>query len=221
MKAELLGGECCVVRGREAISTLHDGRECFGTVKLGERGVDDASVFGEAFPEGSPAREYRVELRLMVEEEIYLATRNRIEVLGLDREAHWASALRRVENFDSKYQVYDHMRSKGYVVKNGIQFGVEYLLYRGSPDDFHAEYCCLVKIGDLSWKRVKTIARLAQDVRKRLVICEVHRGKVFEMIVDDSFQRPPDVIASAKRKFRNQSIAETARKRPKITISSS
>ena len=37
-----------------------------------------------------------------------------------------------------------HFRAKGWVVKDGLQFGCDAILYRGPPDEFHAEWCVVV-----------------------------------------------------------------------------
>lgn len=222
--AELLAGTVAVVRGRAAIAKLHTRKECFGHVKLGTK-MDAGwkSEYAGEFEATSPVHEHETELRLMLEEEYYLASTGRIRLAWLqeyDASLHWERLVLRCSEpalFAKRYTVYAHMRCKGYVVKNGIQFGTDYLLYRGSPDEFHAEYCCLVVDGEIDWRRIKTVARLAQDVRKRLVVCDLHEGKVVEIVIDDAFQKPPDSQVSRKRRNRHQSIADHARKRHKAS----
>lgn len=221
--ASLLGRTVAVVRGRRAIETLHNQRECFGQVRLGA--TVGQSEFADVVSAKSPAAEREVELRLMAEEEYLLASRGRLRLLeyetpAYDAAAHWEAVRARhpdPDKFDKLYEVYAHMRRKGYVVKCGLQFGTDYLLYRGSPDDFHAEYCCLVVDGEVEWRVIKTLARLAQDVRKRLVLCDIHEGEVIEIVIDDAFQRPPEANVSQKKRQRVQSIIDHARKRHKIS----
>lgn len=222
--AELLAGTVAIVRGRSAIAKLHTRMECFGHVKLGAKmDADWKSEYIGDFEATSPVHEHETELRLMLEEEYYLASMGRIRLAWLeeyDAAVHWETVVSRYADptmFEKRYTVYAHMRRKGYVVKNGIQFGTDYLLYRGSPDEFHAEYCCLVVDGELDWRKIKTVARLAQDVRKRLVVCDIDQGKVIEVVIDDAFQKPPDCQVSRKRRHRHQSIADHARKRHKVS----
>lgn len=51
------------------------------------------------------------------------------------------STDQRLENpFIVNYAVYHHYRALGWVVKNGIKFCVDFLLYRRGPVFNHAEY---------------------------------------------------------------------------------
>lgn len=188
--ASVMGG-VAIVRGQKQIEALHTADECFGTVKLAPGPQD-------------PLYPASFELRLTLEEEHYLQKSGRLKV-------------ERTLELGDRYKVYEYMKGKGFVVKNGIQFGVDFLLYRGSPDQYHAEWCCLVVDGPVPWSKIKTIARLAQDVRKRLVLCQVHEERVYEITIEDTFQKPPDVIASKKRKNKNADIASQARKKARLT----
>lgn len=58
-----------------------------------------------------------------------------------DAECLW----KRPDNpFLVKYAVYHHFRSLGWVVKNGIKFCVDLLLYKKGPAFTHAEYVYLL-----------------------------------------------------------------------------
>jgi len=108
--------------------------------------------------------------------------------------------------FKRRYVAFAHFKEKGYVVKSGLQFGTDFLLYRGSPDEFHAEYCALVlaPTDKVTWKRIKTLARLAQDVRKRLVLAHVDEDGVHELVIDDAFQQPADSYSGRKEAISNE-----------------
>ena len=45
-----------------------------------------------------------------------------------------------IENFCENYAVYHYFRSKGWVVKDGTKFGVNFLLYQEGPAYYHAQY---------------------------------------------------------------------------------
>ncbi|KAH8072426.1 tRNA-intron endonuclease [Aureococcus anophagefferens] len=84
----------------------------------------------------------------------YLAARDRVIV----RETSDGDALDTAEirrrcgawaplgdvRFDATLAVYAHFRDKKWIVKDGLQFGADFVLYRRSPDVFHAEYCVVV-----------------------------------------------------------------------------
>ena len=55
-------------------------------------------------------------------------------------DALWRKFNQSNSNFCEEYAVYHHFRSKGWVVKDGTKFGVEFLLYQEGPAFFHAQY---------------------------------------------------------------------------------
>ena len=68
-------------------------------------------------------------------------------------DALWRKFNQSNPNFCEEYAVYHHFRSKGWVVKDGTKFGVEFLLYQEGPAFFHAQYS--VKIVSEVKKKVK------------------------------------------------------------------
>jgi tRNA-splicing endonuclease subunit Sen2 len=77
--------------------------------------------------------------------------------------------LRPDNPFLVNYVVYHHYRSLGWVVKGGIKFCVDYLLYKRGPVFTHAEYeRSLVSL--LEWK-------LDQWYRFALVVCPVYEDE--------------------------------------------
>ena len=46
-------------------------------------------------------------------------------------------------NFLVKYKVYSYFRDRNFVVRTGINFGVDYTVYRTLPQQCHSEYCVL------------------------------------------------------------------------------
>ena len=85
----------------------------------------------------------------------------------------------------------------------------------------------------LPWTRLKTVARLAQDVRKNLLLCSPRpsprgppananadddRDSVLVLKIDDAFQRPPETLGSRKRALVPEgAAAHSKKKRPKST----
>ena len=63
--------------------------------------------------------------------------------------------------------------SKGFTVRSGGMYGCDFVLYRGDPNLYHSEYCVHVTshADSLSWLELQGLARLAEKVRKSLLIC--------------------------------------------------
>ncbi|OJD24529.1 tRNA-intron endonuclease [Blastomyces percursus] len=95
--------------------------------------------------------------------------------------------------FMLSYVVYHHFRSLGWVIRSGVKFGVDYLLYNRGPVFSHAEFavCLLPAYSDPYWtatkeRRQKTakkegrtwwwlhcVSRVQAQVKKSLVLCYV------------------------------------------------
>lgn len=99
---------------------------------------------------------------------------------------------KRVDNsFLVHYVVYHHFRSLGWVVKPGIKFCVDYLLYKRGPVFHHAEFAVMIvpvyedakerersprplpNSGPLSWQWFSTVNRANAQVMKTLVLAHV------------------------------------------------
>ena len=188
--AYLIGdGASCMTRDRGEILALHGQGRCFGRV----RGVG-----------GAEAQRHWAELVLSPEETLYLTERNLLTVYDDQREVSYEELRQRYEGdeaFARLSLVYEFYRNKGWVVKPGFQFGADYILYRGPPDEFHAEHAVVVLDAEqpTQWWIAKTVARLAADVRKHLVLARVDGSDIFELVVDDAFARPADALAGRRR----------------------
>ena len=93
-----------------------------------------------------------------------------------------------------QFVVYHHLRSLGWVVRPGIKFAVDWLLYLRGPVFSHAEFAVIVlpaythhywrstqglqestkKKESKSWWWLHCVNRVQSQVRKSLVICYVH-----------------------------------------------
>jgi hypothetical protein len=108
----------------------------------------------------------------------------------------------------------------GFVVKGGLQFGADFLLYRGTPDEVHAEFVAYVLPhgSSLAWARLKTLARLAQDVKKAVLVCHAPaslHGITAVLRFDDAFMQPPDACMKKKRLKSLADAATQNKKRPR------
>ncbi|KAF0467582.1 tRNA-intron endonuclease catalytic domain-like protein [Gigaspora margarita] len=101
------------------------------------------------------------------------------------------SPLTQLDNpFILRYVVYHYFRSLGWVVKGGMKFGCDYVLYEKGPEYKHAEYCVIVLPYYLSannnmnnnhfrhnvmtsWRLMSNLSRVCVQVKKSLVLCYV------------------------------------------------
>ncbi|EPS34590.1 hypothetical protein POX_a00437 [Penicillium oxalicum] len=113
--------------------------------------------------------------------------------------------------FMISYAVYHHFRSLGWVVRSGVKFGTDYLLYNRGPVFSHAEFAVIIipsyshefwsSTEDLkkhatekqsrSWWWLHCVNRVQAQVKKSLVICYVD--------VPPPAGRPADVGADLNR----------------------
>ncbi|KAF9511378.1 hypothetical protein BS47DRAFT_1346894 [Hydnum rufescens UP504] len=164
-------------------------------------------------PEGSDRPENMEHLQLTLQEAFFLSWGlDCLDVLDpitetyLTREQAWQAYLaahtfpippslsqhRRFDNpFLVHYVVYHHFRSLGWVIKSGLKFCTDYLLYKRGPVFTHAEFSLVVcptyeDPGDeqsspfdlpntkpISWSWLSTLNRVNTQVRKSLMLVYV------------------------------------------------
>ncbi|RLN06144.1 hypothetical protein BBJ28_00004734 [Nothophytophthora sp. Chile5] len=107
------------------------------------------------------------------------------EVLGLEvavtftaeDAAAWRSFQAKAASptFARQFAVYHHFRQLGWLLKPGLNYGAHYVLYRGSAAHFHSEYVVYVQDADepLAWCTIQTLTRIAADVKKTVLVCDV------------------------------------------------
>ncbi|GAB9464437.1 Trna-intron endonuclease [Globisporangium polare] len=80
------------------------------------------------------------------------------------------------QHFQRHFVVQLHFRQLGWVLKSGLNYGSHYVLYRGAASEFHSEYIVYVKGSQkeqLSWGVVQALTRVAADVKKTVLLCDV------------------------------------------------
>ncbi|KAK9455528.1 SEN2 subunit of the tRNA splicing endonuclease-like protein [Dipodascopsis uninucleata] len=104
-------------------------------------------------------------------------------------------------SFILKYVVYHHFRSRGWCVRDGVKFGVDYLLYRRGPPFSHAEFGVLVvptyqnesqnRNNRLDWFLSTGVNRIIGGVKKTMVLCYVEVPESIErwMSVEEMLKR--------------------------------
>ncbi|KDR24040.1 tRNA-splicing endonuclease subunit Sen2 [Zootermopsis nevadensis] len=104
----------------------------------------------------------------------------------LSLDGMWQLFCKSQKDFIQKYVAYHYFRSKGWVVKPGIKFGGDFLLYKQGPPFYHASYIVLVEVADkftlmritglqrnLSWTRLMGLNRVGESARKEILFCQV------------------------------------------------
>ncbi|XP_063847577.1 tRNA-splicing endonuclease subunit Sen2-like [Scylla paramamosain] len=103
----------------------------------------------------------------------------------------WRVFSQQDASFPVKYAVYHHYRTLGWVVKAGLKYGVDYVLYPVGPAFYHSQYA--VRVYSVwadtltldttvpghtsSWTTTATTERLANHVNKTPIICFVVRPR--------------------------------------------
>ncbi|KAJ2001689.1 tRNA splicing endonuclease subunit sen2 [Coemansia thaxteri] len=104
---------------------------------------------------------------------------------------HLFCTVDRSPDFALKFAAYYYYRSKGWVVKSGLKFGTDFMLYKKGPAQSHAQYSVLVRRNDdcadadcaanddepwaasESWQYMFSLSRVTTQVRKTLILCYV------------------------------------------------
>jgi tRNA-splicing endonuclease subunit Sen2 len=141
-----------------------------------------------------PVKEH---LQLSSEEATYLAME--LDVLQvfspdgslLNTETLWTHFLSTNDRFIELYTAYRYYRSKGWVPKSGLKFGVDFLLYKEGPSFYHSTYAVVVTLIEqcvepvnleslrnppttgLTWREVIALNRVNEAAGKELIVCYV------------------------------------------------
>jgi tRNA-intron endonuclease len=85
------------------------------------------------------------------------------------------------KNFTRKYQVYEDLRRRGFVIRPGLKFGADFAVYQHGPGIDHSLFIVEVVADsqEISAIEVVRAGRLATSVRKRFVLATpTETGKV-------------------------------------------
>lgn len=105
----------------------------------------------------------------------------------LDIDSAWHIFCKTDKNFVSKYVVYHYFRSKGWIVKPGLKYGGDFLLYKQGPPFYHASYIVIIDILDgdtlvtdqskcmhkLTWNSLLGLERLSETAAKEILFAQV------------------------------------------------
>ncbi|XP_066253092.1 tRNA-splicing endonuclease subunit Sen2 [Euwallacea similis] len=110
----------------------------------------------------------------------------------------WQIFKKTQPNFVVNYIIYYYYRAKNWVVKPGIKFGGDFLLYSQGPPFCHASYVIIIEVIDHYGQRIDSLTnrcmdnisilslnRLCETSGKELLICQVKWPKNGEINYED------------------------------------
>ncbi|EDW13196.1 tRNA-splicing endonuclease subunit Sen2-1 [Drosophila mojavensis] len=101
-------------------------------------------------------------------------------------QAYVQAALEYDKEFVYKLAAYLYLKSKNWIIKSGIKFGGDFLIYKEGPRQFHASFLVLVHTSDYInhphyvGKNLKGAQRVAETSDKDVLILRVNEQKDFD-----------------------------------------
>lgn len=113
---------------------------------------DESEESNASPPKETPKRKEKETLQLTFEEAYFLSyglgclvVKDKDQPLDLMRLWHKLCELHSAQNFPVMYTAYHHFRSKGWIVRNGLKYGTDFVLYKDGPPFSHSSYAVIVK----------------------------------------------------------------------------
>ncbi|XP_013115401.2 tRNA-splicing endonuclease subunit Sen2 [Stomoxys calcitrans] len=130
-------------------------------------------------------------LSLGLEESFFLSYfLNVLKITDLNNEAmNWKDFIRYAQevnvDFIESLASYLYLKSKGWVVKSGLKFAGNYLIYRKGPRFFHASFVVIVNAlpnsSHLQHNKLKGLQRIAETSDKDVLVLDVSKPADFHM----------------------------------------
>lgn len=92
------------------------------------------------------------------------------------------------KHFAIRYAVYHFYRSQGWIVKCGLKFGTDFVLYKKGPIFSHSDFAVIIQPVNSterdeeegqSWSCTLGMLRVCSQVKKRLLFCYVNLPRGF------------------------------------------
>jgi tRNA-intron endonuclease len=166
--------------GNVAVTNPHDAASIYMSGCYGKGSMSKGTPVG--FIDGSE------HLILSPCESMYLSEMEALVViqhddLVLSRLDLWKLWSDHDSTFCQKFTVYKHFRDRKYIVRSGIKYGGDFMLYSGDPNTTHAAYVVKVMVSDdIPWTDVNALRRVSESVAKECVLAYVN----FDESVDRS-----------------------------------
>ncbi|XP_014209807.1 tRNA-splicing endonuclease subunit Sen2 [Copidosoma floridanum] len=118
----------------------------------------------------------------------------------------WNCFCKDQKNFLQKYVTYHYFRSKGWVVKPGLKYGGDFVLYKEGPPFYHSSYIVIIDVLDavtfkrieskvarnITWNKFIGLERLAEAVGKEVLFAQVLWPTT---VSTDTVSASPDVLS--------------------------
>jgi tRNA-intron endonuclease len=118
-------------------------------------------------------------------EAMYLLDKKTIEIVdetkqNMTKKDFRSKCIEQFQNFETKMNVYVHLRDLGYIVRPGLKFGVDFAVYTKGPGLEHSPYMVQIieKNGKIDPIELVRAGRLATTVRKNFVIASTIKNKL-------------------------------------------
>jgi len=139
--------------------------------------------------ESQSVQEVLEPLQLGFEEAFYLVQAGLLDIFSLQGEILnlmflWKHFCSLQENFPPSFFAFSHYKKLGWVPKNGLKFGGDFVLYPLGPSRTHAKYVVNLKIEDengtprflqkkFDWNSIVSSVRVVEVSVKELLICTI------------------------------------------------
>ncbi len=129
-----------------------------------------------------PGVDFSYPLVLSLFETLYLLKNNRISVILNDNNINAEQLLQYANNryngFSFKYDVYAELRDLGYIVRSGVKFGGDFIIYLKGPGLDHSKWVVQVEADEYTLTAINIVraGRLAHSVKKNFLIAIKHKN---------------------------------------------
>jgi len=145
----------------------------------------EAGFFGKPMGIRKPRiYKYKTPYELSFYDALYLLEKGLIEIVfnkqTLDKDAIIKAASKVIDDFIAKYAVYRDLRERGFVVKPGLKYGADFVVYVYGPGIDHSPFAVSVFSRQVRLKGQDFLrsGRLSWSVRKRWVLACVQDDKI-------------------------------------------
>uniref|UniRef100_A0A914XAE7 tRNA-intron lyase n=1 Tax=Plectus sambesii TaxID=2011161 RepID=A0A914XAE7_9BILA len=135
----------------------------------------DRQLWIDQFP-SSPTLTLSLEEALFLKFALNVLTVKDAQGNQLSLEEFWTECRKRIgESFVIRYAAYHYYRSRGWVVRSGLSFGVDYLLYKDGPEYHHSSFGVrILTDGDqIKSSHFGALNRVMSTVKKELIHCSI------------------------------------------------
>ncbi|MEM1921384.1 MAG: tRNA-intron lyase [Desulfurococcaceae archaeon] len=130
------------------------------------------------------SRDIKAPLELSIIEAVYLLEKGvlKVEYNGrlINYNELYSKGFETIEEFSDLYRVYKDLRERGFIVRRGLKFGCDYLIYRFGPGIDHAPFGVEVMNYNSIHDPIVLVrmGRLLHSVRKKLILAIVINDRI-------------------------------------------